>query len=154
MYILYIIYIYTYTYIYMYIYKNLKPTPGGQWRDLEQSYIHKPAMGEDKVSVPGLHAVTVQAWCKQCCLVCLTRPVWDSHSVQVVVWSDTPRGQARRWWNPEALTNCRTRPPCPRFPAGGVRWGLGTPPAAADEQRHQWALSQGLWLERLATAWW
>lgn len=24
------------------------------------------------------------------------RPVWDSHSIQVVVWSDTPRGQVHR----------------------------------------------------------
>lgn len=29
-------------------------------------------MGLDEVSVPGLLEVTVQAWCKQCCLVCLT----------------------------------------------------------------------------------
>ena len=43
----------------------------------------------------------------------LPRPVWDSRSTQVVVWSDTPRGQAHRWWSPEARTDCRTQPPCP-----------------------------------------
>ena len=109
MYIFYILHIY----IYVHIYKNLKPTPRGQWRDLEQSHTHKPATGQDKVSVPRVFAVTVQAWCKQCCLVCLTRPVWDSRSTQVVVWSDTPRGQVHRWWSPEARTDCRTQPPCP-----------------------------------------
>ena len=48
MYIFYILHIY----ICAYIYKNLKPTPRGQWRDLEQSHTHKPATGQDKVSVP------------------------------------------------------------------------------------------------------
>ena len=43
----------------------------------------------------------------------LPRLVWDSRSTQVVVWSDTPRGQAHRWWSPEARTDCRTQPPCP-----------------------------------------
>lgn len=43
----------------------------------------------------------------------LPRPVWDSRSTQVVVWSDTPRGQAHRLWSPEARTDCRTQPPCP-----------------------------------------
>lgn len=42
----------------------------------------------------------------------------------------------------------------PPSPAGGVRWGWGTRPAAADEQRRQWALSRGLWLARLVRAWW
>lgn len=47
--------------MYMHIYKNLKPIPRGQRKDLEQSYIHKPAMGGDKVSVPGGFMVRVQA---------------------------------------------------------------------------------------------
>ena len=83
----------------------------------------------------------------------LPRPVWDSRSTQVVVWSDTPRGQVHRWWSPEARTDCRTQPPCPQFPAGGVQWGSGTLPAAGGEQPHQWALSQELWLARQVTAW-
>lgn len=41
------------------------------------------------------------------------RPVWDSHSIQAVVWSDMPRGRAHRWWSPEAQTDCQTQLPCP-----------------------------------------
>lgn len=91
------IYYTLYIYIYVYIYKNLKPTPRGQWRIWNSHiYIYTNQQWVSKFSIPRFFAVTVQAWCKQCCLMCLTRLVWDSHSIQVVVWSDTPRGQAHR----------------------------------------------------------